>query len=168
MSSPQAVAEAWGEWVCSMGEWHLFGALTYDPRRYVMSSRSTPARGPHPEAVGKHVRAWLRESSKRLNRPIEAVVVAIEAHKSGWPHAHPLLRLAGGLQPHDVITIGEVWFERRGYVKLEAPRNVQDVAEYAAKYLSKDVLQGDILLWPPAGGLDRHQPALSSRGRPGA
>lgn len=164
MSYDKAVAEAWGEWVSSMGEWHLFGALTYDPRRYVMSSSGSVGRGPHPEAVQKHVRAWLRESSRRLNRPIEAAVVAVEAHKSGWPHAHPLLRLAGGLQERDVTTIGEVWFERRGYAKLEAPRNVQDVAEYAAKYLSKDVLRGDILFWPPAGGLDRHQPALPRRG----
>ena len=155
------VAEAWGEWVASMGEWHLFGGMTYDPARTWGSEMRSRLNKPHPEAVQKHVRGWLRESERRLGRPIEAAVVAVEAHKSGWPHCHPLLRLGGGLGPGDIATIGQTWYERRGYIRLEVPRTVADVCQYACKYLSKDLGRGDVFLWPQRGSLSIHQPQLN-------
>lgn len=140
-----------------MGEWHVFGGLTYDPRRVLVGSHQLRMAKPHPEAVQKHIRGWLGEANRRLDGRVEAAVVAVEAHKSGWPHAHPLLRLAGGLQHGDLAAIGQVWYERRGYAKLEPPKSVADVTVYAAKYLSKDVLGGGVLLWPSRGPMDIHQ-----------
>lgn len=160
------VSEAWGEWVAGLGEWHLFGGLTYDPARVWGNETKYQKSRPHPEAVVKHVRSWLRESSRRIGRPVEAAVVAVESHKSGWPHCHPLVRLAGGLQEGDIAALGQVWYERRGYARLEAPRGLDDVCRYAAKYLSKDLSRGDVVFWPQRGPLDRHQPQLEAA--PGA
>lgn len=147
------VSEAWGQWVAGLGEWHAFGGLTYDPQRVVVGSHQSLRARPHPEAVVKHLRSWLQESNRRLDGRLEAAVVAVEAHKSGWPHAHPLIRLAGGLQYADLATVGQVWYERRGYAKLEAPKSIDAVSAYAAKYLSKDVQRGDVFLWPERGAL---------------
>lgn len=135
-----------------LGEWHLFGALTY------RDQDDRPARGG--EAVTRDCRTWLRKGEKLLGRPIEAGVLAIEHHKTGWPHVHPLLRLAGGLQYPDIQTLGQIWFNWHGYARLEAPRSAQDVCAYAAKYLAKDLSRGDVVLWPLKGSLSVHQPAM--------
>lgn len=158
------VAAAWGEWVAGMGEWHVFGGLTYAPGRRPCTTRYREPIAPSDEVVLRHVRAWLGESQRRLGRPIEAGVIAIEHHKNGWPHAHPLLRLAGGLQERDFITVGQTWFERHGYAKLEKPRDQLDVASYAAKYLAKDLSRGDVLFWPLRGSLAVHQLATPELG----
>lgn len=143
------VAEAWGEWVAGMGEWHVFGGLTY------RDQEGAPIRGA--EAVTRDCRTWLRKSEKLLGRPIEAGVLAIEHHKSGWPHVHPLLRLSGGLRYPDLHTLKSVWWDWHGYATLQEPRSVDDVCAYAAKYLSKDLSRGDVFLWPLRGPLTTHQ-----------
>ena len=161
------VALAWGEWIAGLGEWHLFGGITYRQAPDLVGSHEIPRQMPHPEAVRKHVRGWLGHCNRQLNGRVEAAIVAVEAHKSGWPHAHPLIRLAGGVRPGDVGTLGGAWFERRGYAKLERPRVIADVCEYAAKYLSKDLARGDVVFWPERGPLVTHQLALALRA-PGA
>lgn len=163
--SNDLVSEAWGEWVAGLGEWHVFGGLTYRQAPVVGNETRYQNGVPHPEAVVKHVRSWLRESSRRIGRPVEAAVVAVESHKSGWPHCHPLVRLAGGLQYGDLAAMGQAWYERRGYARLEAPRGIDDVCRYAAKYLSKDLSRGDVVIWPQRGPLDRHQPRLQEPAR---
>lgn len=146
------VSAAWGEWVSSMGEWHVFGGLTYDPRR-------VPGR-PSDATVRGHVLRWLGDSKRHPGVFVEAAVVAIEHHKNEWPHAHPLLRLRGGLRFGDIRSLGQAWFQRHGYAKLERPRQARAVAEYAAKYLAKDLGKGDVLFWPVDGPLTTHQDAL--------
>jgi hypothetical protein len=169
----QAVTQAWGEWIAGMGRWDLFGGLTYDQRRRAPRSpgpqRSSQVWGGGQrlrygpgrlgaEVAWQHVNSWLEYAPKRLGRPVEAAVVALEYQRNGWPHFHPLLRLAGGLQPHDIERLGSLWVERHGYNRLEPPRNRQDVCAYAAKYLSKDLGRGDILFWPPAGQVALPEP----------
>ncbi len=146
---------AWGSWVAGIGPWHLFGGLTYDPRRREGL--------PGPEYPPKHIRSWLGESERRLGRPIEAAIVALEYQRNGWPHYHPLLRLKGGLRDRDIKVLGQTWFERHGYARLETPRSVDDVAEYACKYLMKDLGRGDVMFWPRSGPLTTHQAALGGQ-----
>lgn len=153
------VADAWGGWVAEMGEWHVFGALTYDQRRRLTVPGSDVAK--------RHVSHWLRQAPRELGRPVEAGVVALEYQRNGWPHFHPLLRLAGGLQPGDLARLGQLWFKRHGYAKLEPPRERAAVAAYAAKYLSKDLNRGDVIFFPGTGPLTQHQPALLSIDRSG-
>jgi len=146
------VKEAWGKWIAEMGEWHVFGALTYDQRRRTTVPGSDVARA--------HVRRWLRETSKDTRVGVEAAVVALEYQKNGWPHFHPLVRLQGGVRDGVFGRLGQAWYREHGYAKLEAPRSVSDVAGYAAKYLSKDLSRGDVIFWPLRGALTSHQLGL--------
>lgn len=151
-----AVSAAWGEWIAGMGDWHLFGGLTY------RQSPTNAIRGP--EAVTKDAQRWLRQADAALSHRVEAAVLAVEYHRSGWPHIHPLLRLSGGLRGGDVTTAGGLWYEKHGYARLEAPRDARAVASYAAKYLAKDLDRGDVILWPRKGSLGVSQPALRVHG----
>jgi hypothetical protein len=150
---PGEVTQAWGEWIASMGEWHVFGALTYDPARR-RSDRDGPI-APGVDVVRSHARAWLRDTR------VEAAVLALEYHKNGWPHLHPLVRLAGGVQRGDLVRLGQAWFARHGYAKLELPRDRDDVCAYASKYLAKDLHRGDVFLWPKTGSMSSHQLGLA-------
>jgi len=152
MKRDKAVAEAWGDWISSMGEWHVFGALTYDQRRRQTVPGSDVARA--------HVRRWLQRAGPDSALGAEAAVVALEYQKNGWPHFHPLVRVRGGLRPGLFAQLGQLWFKEHGYAKLEAPRDKLDVARYAAKYLAKDLSRGDVIFWPPRGELTTHQPGL--------
>lgn len=146
------MATEWGKWISGMGEWHVFGGLTYDPGKH-------PSK-PGNDVVRAHARRWLRDFSRGAAPRVEAAVVALEHHKSGWPHLHPLIRLRGGVQRGDFARLGQAWFTPHGYAKLEIPRDRLDVAAYAAKYLSKDLALGDVVFWPVRGSLSEHQPAL--------
>jgi len=146
------VSEAWGKWVADMGEWHVFGGLTYDPKRYPHRFDDIHARG--------HVERWLGNSKGHPGVFIEAAVVALEHHRNGWPHFHPLLRLRGGLHGGELETLGQAWFRDHGYAKLEVPRDHDAVCSYASKYLAKDLSRGDVVLWPRRGPLAIHEPAL--------
>jgi len=97
---------------------------------------------------------WLGRGQVALRRELTGVL-ALEHHKNGTPHVHPLVRVRGGLQGDEFATLGQLWFQQHGYAKLEAPRSREDVCEYAAKYLSKDVAEGSIVLWPLRARLDR-------------
>lgn len=155
----ELVAQAWGRWVQQWGEWHVFGALTY---------RQDPGvRPPHPEAVRKHVVKWLGKTRDHPGQFVEAAVVAVESHKSGWPHAHPLVRLRGGSNGQELAELGQAWFKRHGYAKLEVPRSADDVCQYAAKYLAKDLSRGDVILWPLRGSVEGHQARLMDVARVG-
>jgi hypothetical protein len=154
-----AVTQAWGEWIAAQGPWHVFGGLTYDPAMRRRDAAGGPT-APGSDPIRAHARLWLRESDKALGHRLEAAVVALEYQKSGWPHLHPLLRLAGGLQGAEFKTIGQLWFRRHGYAKLEEPLSQDDVSAYASKYLVKDLARGDVTFWPLRGGWPAHQEGL--------
>jgi hypothetical protein len=143
---------AWGEWIASMGDWHVFGALTYDQRR-----RTTV---PGADVARAHVRSWLLGLQRDPAVDAEAAVVALEYQKNGWPHFHPLVRVRGGVRNGLFAAAGQRWYAEHGYARLEAPRSAGDVSAYAAKYLSKDLSRGDVLFWPSRGPLTSHQPGL--------
>ena len=112
--------------------------------------------------VKRHALGWLKEHNARYpSRPVEAAVLALEYQKNGWPHLHPLLRLGGGLQDGDIARLGTLWFRRFGGNRLERPRSTADVAEYASKYLVKDLARGDVLFYPLRGSLSTHQKGFS-------
>lgn len=152
---------AWTDWIADMGEWHVFGALTYDLERRFRTKPPSVGSMPGADVVRAHARRWLNHGARALGRPIEAGVLALEYHKNGVPHLHPLLRIAGGLQGDEFATLGRLWFADHGYARLEQPRSREDVCAYASKYLTKDLARGDVLFWPPRGPLSVHQPELA-------
>lgn len=151
------LADTWGTFVAEdLGPWHLFGGLTFDQERFAR----------YQVRVGKSTRTYVRPPGWRLPRdlaerlfhrwesdvralvgPVE-YVVALEYHRNGWPHLHPLLRLDRGLQQGDIAALGTLWRERCGLEALEVPRDRLAVCAYAAKYLSKDLARGDVILSP--------------------
>lgn len=150
----QAVSEAWGEFIAGQGEWHVFGGLTYDADRH--------ERMPSGDSARRHALSWLGGRLRPGGVQVEAAVVAIEHHKSGWPHLHPLLRLKGGLHPGALVELGQEWYGAHGYAQLEPPRDRLAVAAYASKYLAKDLDHGDVIFWPRRGPLSVHQPGLGA------
>mgnify|MGYP001489402704 CR=1 FL=1 len=153
--------EAWAEWLSGLAEWNLFGGLTVDPKRREvcrMLVRDGNGRlgwkgyrrvengpvAPGRDGLLDAFREWVRAGRRALGRDIE-YVVALEYHRSGWPHLHPLLALEGGLMAGDVTTLGGLWYVSQGYAKLEVPRTMEGVARYCARYLVKDLDRGDLL-----------------------
>jgi hypothetical protein len=139
-----------GEFIAAMGPWDLFGGLTFDQRRcrhervWGMAGGRIPCRIPI-DSAKMRFQSYVRAAERRLGRRVE-YVAALESHRNGWPHLHPLLRLEGGLLAGDIEALGGLWYRRQGYGRLEVPRSAQDVTEYCAKYLSKDLGSGDLLL----------------------
>lgn len=151
----KTVSDAWGEWVAGLGDWHVFGGLTYD--------QSRRDRVPGSDSARAHIRRWLGDGVRKDGVGIEAAVVALEYQKTGWPHFHPLLRVAGGLHAGEITRLAQRWFRAHGAANLSEPRSVADVCAYAAKYLAKDLDHGDVIFWPARGSLSVHQPGLGHR-----
>jgi hypothetical protein len=91
-----------------------------------------------PQKAMRDLGRYFVDASRALRRPVDGVM-AIERHKSGSSHAHGLLRLGGGLQSGDIAVLSRVWFEEHGFVRLEVPRALEQVAGYCAKYMCKDL-----------------------------
>lgn len=138
-----------GDWLANMTRWDLFGTLTYDPNRcrLIPGRRDGERSMPGMDVVKSHAFTWLRSGPSAIGRPIEAAVVGIERHKSGWPHMHTLLKLPGGVGKGDLVGMGQSWFGRHGYAKLELPKSRNDVALYVAKYVAKDVDSNDMIFF---------------------
>lgn len=135
-----------GEMIAELRSWDLFGTMTYDQRRYpkerLWVDTWVPKVVPGDRAKRDFL-GWVNDASGALGRRIE-FVCGMEYQKNGWPHFHALLDL-GGLDDGDVVRIGQLWYARYGFDRVEIPRSVADCATYAAKYLVKDISCGDVL-----------------------
>lgn len=189
---PERRKTAFTNWVANMRPWHLTITLTFDPKRRTPVPPGAQ-RGAHPLSscisprvtddagrntppirlsdvaltgdVAQHrVKKWLKDGQERLGRRISGVV-CLENHKNGAPHFHGLLGLDGDLQDGDIRELGQLWFKRNGYNRLEIPRSVNDVASYAAKYMSKDIKDGGVIFWPSTGPLSAKEGQLRMRSR---
>lgn len=146
-------SEALATFIGELAPWHLFGGLTFDQRRCPkerIGGTLVPRRIPVDVARGRFER-YVAGAERALGRRIE-YVAGLESQRNGWPHFHPLLSLEGGLQGGDVVALGSLWYDANGYGRLEAPRSVEDVTGYCAKYLLKDLAVGDLLISPRLRG----------------
>ncbi len=175
--------DAWAQWVGSIRPWDLTATLTLDPRKRGQTwlgaqrgsglTRMSPrlredgsirlADAPMAGDVARsRVRRWLKDGVELLGRPV-AGVVAMEHHKNGWPHFHGLLGIDGGLRGREIAALGQLWFQANGYAELEVPRSVGACAAYAAKYLTKELDAGDVLIYPARGALRGLQTSFGAR-----
>ena len=141
-SERETKARARGEfaqWIAGAYEWHYFGGLTFDQRRVpqerLWGDTWVPRRISRDVAVARAKR-FMRQAEKALGRRL-VMVVALEAHRNGWPHFHPLIHVEGGRRRGDLQTIGPVWYELNGYEHLEL-RFPEQAARYCGKYMVKD------------------------------
>jgi hypothetical protein len=171
----QAATEAMGEFFAELGPWDIFGGETFDQRRRRFQRIETRTTEPvcvggkwvwgypvvydyiHelPRKVGvdstrKAFQNFITRGRKALGRRIE-YAAAVESQKNGWPHLHPLLKVEDGLRAGDMAALGRIWWQEYGLNKLAAPRSQEDVAGYCAKYLTKDLASGALLLSPRLG-----------------
>jgi len=102
------------------------------------------------DVARSRVKRFLTIAEDALQRRV-AALIALEYHKNGWPHFHPLLSIEGGLGGGEIATLSRLWFDACGYNRLEVPRNAGAVCEYASKYLVKGLDIGDVMIWPEKG-----------------
>src|SRR3972149_163571 len=162
----RAATSAMGDWISQLAPWTLFGGLTFDPKRCEQErvvGTLIPRRIPVDVAAGRFKR-WMRASEKALGRGI-VYVAALESHKNGWPHLHPLLSLEGGIQAGDVATLGMLWFQANGVGRLEVPRAMEAGRGDAAKSLAKAYATGPLLLSPALVGRTTSAGPIQSRSR---
>lgn len=148
--------EELGPFLAGLAPWDLFGGLTFDQRRCRHERVWGLAGGRCPRVIPidsakLRFEGFVRSAEAALQRRVD-YVAAIEAHKNGWPHLHPLFAFEGGLMEGDVETLGRLWYKRNGYGRLEVPRSQQDVTGYCAKYLTKDLAIGTLLISARLGG----------------
>jgi hypothetical protein len=177
------VRQAMGDWILSQVRPSVFGGLTHDPRRRVvklaaqradkrgftrLAARLTDGDTPRRLAdvpIGRdpavaRVFEWLTACEQATGKGI-AGLVALEYHRNGAPHFHPLLELAGGLDQGDIVKMGLPWYRANGGNRLQVPRSEGEAAAYCAKYVCKQPEHGDLLFWPRGGEL-RTVPVLES------
>lgn len=138
--------DATGAFVASLRPWQLFATLTYDPEKVARGQHLSADRAAHvsPWKAQRDARLFLRNSSLKLGRPVVGVV-GIEPHKSGSMHMHGVLDLGAlGVQRGDIKALHSQWFARNGFIRLEVPRSLEDVAGYCGKYLCKQL--GEMVL----------------------
>jgi hypothetical protein len=87
--------------------------------------------------IGRKFPLLMRRAARRLGVDRIPYQVVIEAHKSGWPHLHALLRCSN--IPHAFLSA--TWKELTGshVVWIERVSNARNAARYVAKYLGKDL-----------------------------
>lgn len=116
-----------------------FKAFNAEPRIFLtLTMRPDSELSPDQQAE-KFVVAWrmLRQFlCRRLERKSITFLAVFEAHESGWPHLHILLR--GGYIDHRVI---RKWWE--GYtgsfqIDIRLAKNPRQRASYVSKYVAKN------------------------------
>lgn len=118
--------ELW--WKAFKGDPRIFLTLTMKPQ---------PGHTPESQAA-EFVAGWrmLRQFlCRHLGRKTITFLAVFEAHESGWPHLHILLR--GGFIDHRLI---RRWWEHRfssHQIDIRLVRNKQQRANYISKYVSK-------------------------------
>lgn len=145
--------DEWGGFIAGLRPWSLFGTFTYDQDAradWLATLRKSPglrdagALVVPLDTAEHHFRRQADYMASALGHRVE-YVSALEFQKNGWPHHHALLD-TGEVHAGDLDVLSRWWRKNCGFVRLEIPRSLHDVCGYAAKYLSKDVERGRVLL----------------------
>lgn len=124
--SPEA--QAWGAYL-SKFKWDYFGTFTFSEQYSEVGAR----------------RAYERFIQSYEIRPVRATFFGIErGTRYGRIHLHSLLQYEPDKRPPAQL-IWRKWFEVYGRAKVEIPESQNDVAAYAAKYASKDMVDYDLI-----------------------
>lgn len=117
--------------------WHK--AVKGNPRIFLtLTLKPDPASTPdlHAAALVRHFRMLRQYLMRRLKRRSPTFLAVVEAHESGWPHLHILLR--SGFIHHRLI---REWWERQTgswQIDIRLAKGKRQVASYVSKYISKN------------------------------
>ena len=117
--------------------WHK--AVKGKPRLFLTLTMA-PTPGETPETQAKalvvHFRMLRQYLMRRLKRRSPTFLAVVEAHESGWPHLHILVR--SGFIHHRLIR--DWWRERTGsfQIDIRLAKGPRQVASYVSKYISKN------------------------------
>lgn len=117
--------------------WHK--AVKGRPRIFLtLTMRPDPASTPdqQAQALVVHFRAMRQFLMRRLKRKSPTFLAVVEAHESGWPHLHILIR--SGFIDRRLI---KAWWEQRTgsfMVDIRLAKGPRQVASYVSKYVSKN------------------------------
>lgn len=143
---------ALGPWVAQLRNWDVYATFTYDPAKVQWQKGATvdTTTPPGRDASRRHICTYLRDLTEELGRDIGAFC-ALETTRAGWPHWHGLIA-AGGLSQSDFKSAMHIWFDTRGFARLDRVdlADTPKVAAYCGKYLCKE--DGDVLLWGRLAG----------------
>lgn len=106
-----------------------------------------------PGTALRRLQFFVNRARETLGRPVEGFM-AIEAGDAwGQLHGHGLLWLSGGLRGGDITGLSRFWrgYPLNGFIRLEAPRSIEDVIEYATKHTVKQL--GDVVFSVGCGRL---------------
>lgn len=117
--------------------WHK--AVKGKPRLFLTLTMA-PIEGSTPEQQARdlvvHFRMMRQFLMRRLKRRSPTFLAVVEAHKSGWPHLHILVR--SGFIHHRLIR--DWWKARTGsfQIDIRLAKGERQVASYVSKYVSKN------------------------------
>ncbi len=117
--------------------WHK--AVKGKPRLFLtLTMAPTPGSTPDQQAkeLVVHFRMLRQFLMRRLKRRSPTFLAVVEAHQSGWPHLHILVR--SGFIHHRLIR--EWWESRTGsyQIDIRLAKGPRQVASYVSKYISKN------------------------------
>lgn len=117
--------------------WHK--AVNGNPRIFLTLTMK-PEDGATPDTQAKalvvHFRMLRQYLMRKLKRRSPTFLAVIEAHESGWPHLHILLRT--GFIHHRLI---RAWWEAHTgsfQIDIRLAKGKRQVASYVSKYISKN------------------------------
>jgi len=118
---------AMAEFAAGLRPWDLFATFTYDQKEF----EAVPSLRFAERDLGR----YLGEAGQWVKRPVLGLL-AVETHRSGFPHAHGLLQVGGLRSGWEISALSECWrsLRWRGFLRLERPRSLEDTAGYCAKY----------------------------------
>jgi hypothetical protein len=117
--------------------WHK--AVKGNPRIFLTLTMA-PTEGATPDSQARdlvtHFRMLRQYLMRKLKRRSPTFLAVVEAHESGWPHLHILLR--SGFIHHRLIR--EWWEARTGsfQIDIRLAKGKRQVASYVSKYISKN------------------------------
>jgi len=119
--------DALAEFAAELRPWDLFATFTYDQKEF----EAVPSMRFAERDLGR----YLQEAPASVGRQVDGLC-ALEAHLSGFPHAHGLLHVGGLGSGWEIRALSECWrsLPWRGFIRLERPRSVGQTCRYCAKY----------------------------------
>jgi len=143
-----ADAQNYGEWIATLGDWMVWGTMTFRPPEVKDGSTYTRRGRAFAWARWRQYRRRVDEFMRYWVRPVGVLgthcstLAVMELHESGVPHIHWLGELRGTLAHEMTLeevarTLRFMSHETAGHSKVDVLEGKEAIG-YVAKYVGKD------------------------------